>query len=183
MVFKGRLSRKSLLARARNRDSSARFFATRVAKSRNARYEKRREEKKKTRPKLGGLEEIRLPPVSLRASVVSRVLLVSFPPQRLFFLLVSAVTRSSRLFSPALRHRTTIFLSSRGCSFTHARVSDQPRENTTKREEVGERKTRDETDVEAGTLQILKISSPLITQLQSLLLYISVARFASLFAS
>jgi len=121
-----------------------------------------RKRKEGNASKCGGLEEIRLsPPFLLHDSM--RFRRFAGP------LAVSAATLSSCFRSHAIPLsfffsfllRAAIFLSFRGHSFAH-RASNQPRADTETPVEGAMKRS-----VEAGTLQILKISSPLITHVES----------------
>lgn len=156
MVFKGRHNRKFLLTRGRTSATARPDFSPPLP-PRNAR-EIRGKEKVGNAPKREGLEEIRLPPAPC-VSVVSRVL-SPFPPQKPAFFLFP---QSRDLFSPFFSlfsgqryfsRLTTVHL------HTVCRIN---RKETRRRCRAGRKSSRDETDVEADALQILKISSPLIT--------------------
>lgn len=154
-----------------------------------------RKENRETPPKRRGLEEIRLPllpppSLSARASAVLRGSSAFPPAEPVFFLfpqsrdLFSAIffpRRLSHPFSPLFVGDNDISLVPR--PFVTSRVSDQARHQRG-REAVGSAMKRTSG---LGTLQILKISTLLITRAQRLgpprpVLYISVSR-VPLFAS
>jgi len=152
MVFKGRHSRKFLLTRGRASATTRPDFSP-------LHQTHARKRKGGTPPKCEGLEKIRLP-LTPCVSVVSRILSVTTPLPAFFLspqsrdLFSLFVPFEQRYFS----RLTTVRLHT-VCQINCKRTSGC--EEALRR--AGRKSSRDETDVAANALQILKISSPLIT--------------------
>lgn len=157
MVFKGRLRRKFFIGRA---TATARPDFSRLQTSDTQDTGKREE---RNASKCGGLEEIRLFLLSgsARFRRFAGPLAVSAASAR--FLLVAAVTRSLRPFFPSSSSSGLRYFSRFAAVRLHTvrRINREGHGDTVGRKRVMKR------SVEADTLQILKISSPLITHVES----------------